>query len=265
MALPFDRYCMEITNQTDQLRAVIDGADLTTAVPTCPGWNVGQLARHIGGGQRWAAAAVQRRVQEPLPDDELEFRDLSLYVNEEPVELDFWLGVGAAQLAGALAAAGEGLPLWTPVPTMPTSDFYARRFANEVVVHRADATLALGKDYAVDAEVAADAIDEWLELGSLPVMFEHHPRTRELLGPGRTLHFHATDGLPDQHADWAIDLTGDVITWRRAAEDAAVTINGPLTELLLVIYRRRPLAEANIEILGDRELFEFWLDRVSFG
>lgn len=256
---------MEITTQTDELRAVIDGADLTTAVPTCPGWNVGQLARHVGGGQRWAAAAVQRRVQEPLPEDEFAFRKLSVYVDEDPADLDFWLGVGAAKLGGALAAAGEGLPLWTPVPTTATSDFYARRFTNEAVIHRADATLALGKDYGVDAAVAADAIDEWLELGSLPVMFEYHPHTRELLGPGRTLHFHATDASAEQQADWFIDLTGEVITWRRAAEPAAVTINGPLTELLLVIYRRRPLAEANVEVLGDGKLFEFWLDRVSFG
>jgi len=32
-----------------------------------------------------------------------------------------------------------------------------------------------------------------------------------------------------------------------------------------VIYRRRPVENADIEILGERELFDFWLDRVSFG
>lgn len=265
MALPFDRYVTEIVTQTDLLRAVIKDADLTTAVPTCPGWNVGQLARHVGGGQRWAAAAVQRRVQEPLAEDEFAFRDLSVYVNEDPAELDFWLGVGAAKLGGALAAAGSGLPLWTPVPITPTSDFYARRFTNEAIVHRADATLALGGDFAVHGELAADAIDEWFELGSLPIMFDYHPETRELLGPGRTLHFHATDQPEELHAEWVVDLTGTAITWRRAHEKAAVAIRGPLTELLLVIYRRRPLAEANVEILGDKEFFEFWLERVRFG
>ncbi|MFI6869818.1 maleylpyruvate isomerase family mycothiol-dependent enzyme [Nocardia sp. NPDC050406] len=267
MALPFDRYVMEIVTQTDLLRAVLQDADLTTAVPTCPGWNVGQLAHHVGGGQLWAAAAVQRRVQEPLPEDEFGFREPSGHPVEDPADLDFWLGASAAKLSGALAAAGPELPLWTPLPTTPTSDYYARRCTHEALVHRTDATLALGReaDLSVDPVVAADAIDEWLEFVSLPVLFEHYPEAREVLGEGRTLHFHATDTPEDLHAEWVVDLTGDTITWRRAHEKAAVAARGPLTELLLVIYRRRPLAEANVEVLGEGELLELWLERVRFG
>lgn len=85
---------------------------------------------------------------------------------------------------------------------------------------------------------------------------------RELLGPGRTPHLHATD-MPE--AEWVVDLTGDAITWRRAHEKAAVAVRGPLTELLLIIYRRRSARGDDIEILGDAELLDFWLDRVGFG
>ncbi|HEY2286560.1 MAG TPA: maleylpyruvate isomerase N-terminal domain-containing protein, partial [Streptosporangiaceae bacterium] len=53
--LSYDRCCAEIVAQTDLLRSALDGADLTVPVPSCPGWNVGQLARHLGGAQRWAA------------------------------------------------------------------------------------------------------------------------------------------------------------------------------------------------------------------
>ena len=60
-------------------------------------------------------------------------------------------------------------------------------------MHRADATLALGRAYALERDVAIDGVDEWMRLGSLPMHFELHPWMRELLGPGRTLHFHATD------------------------------------------------------------------------
>ncbi|MGH3782389.1 MAG: hypothetical protein ACRDRO_17655 [Pseudonocardiaceae bacterium] len=42
----YDRYCAEIVAQTDLLRCCIEGADLTVTVPSCPGWNVGQLLRH---------------------------------------------------------------------------------------------------------------------------------------------------------------------------------------------------------------------------
>ncbi|MCA1672397.1 MAG: hypothetical protein LC799_09405, partial [Actinobacteria bacterium] len=140
-----------------------------------------------------------------------------------------------------------------------------RRFAHETVIHRADATLAVGAKFTVDEEVALDAVDEWMELGSLPQLFEVHPEKRELLGPGRTLHFHATDTAPEAAAEWLIDLTGDAIVWRRAHEKAAVAVRGPLTGLLLVVYRRRPARSEGIEILGDAQLLDFWLERISFG
>lgn len=114
-------------------------------------------------------------------------------------------------------------------------------------------------------EVAVDAFDEWLELGSLPQLFDIHPEQRELLGPGRTLHFHATDTGPQARAEWLVDLTGETVVWRRAHEKAAVAVRGPLTELLLVLYRRRSPHSEGIEVLGDGQLLDFWQERVGFG
>jgi len=50
--LSYQRYCDEIGTQTGLARAAVAGADLTTPVPSCPGWNVGQLLRHLGGAHR---------------------------------------------------------------------------------------------------------------------------------------------------------------------------------------------------------------------
>jgi predicted lipid carrier protein YhbT len=86
---------------------------------------------------------------------------------------------------------------------------------------------------------------------------------RELLGPGRTVHLHATDTDADLHAEWVLDLTGDVITWRRAHEKSAVAVRGPITDLLLLIYRRR--SPDGFEVFGDGALLGFWLERVAFG
>jgi uncharacterized protein (TIGR03083 family) len=260
--LSYDRYCAEIVAQTDLLRSSIEGADLTVPVPSCPGWNVGQLLRHLGGAQRWAEATVRTRATQPLPDEH--FRDLSAYTDEDPDVLGPWLVEGAAQLADTLRGAGPDAQLWTPIPG-GTTTFYARRFAHETVIHRADATLAVGTKFTVDEDVALDALDEWMELGSLPMHFEIQPSMRELLGPGRTLHFHATDTAPEAAAEWLIDLTGNVIVWRRAHEKAAVAVRGPLIHLLLVIYKRRPARGEGIEILGDGQLLDFWLERVGFG
>lgn len=260
--LSHDRYCSEIVAQTDLLRTCIKEADLTVPVPTCPGWNVGQLLRHLGGGQRWAEEIVRTRATQPLPDEH--FRDLCAYTDEDPAVVGPWLAEGAGQLADTLRGAGPDTTLWTPVPG-GTASFYARRFAHESVIHRADATLAVGAEFTLDEDVAVDAVDEWMELGSLPLHFEVHPWMRELLGPGRTLHFHATDTTREVAAEWVIDLTGDAIGWRRAHEKSAVAVRGPLTDLLLVIYKRRSAHSEGVEILGDEQLLDFWLQRVGFG
>jgi hypothetical protein len=90
---------------------------------------------------------------------------------------------------------------------------------------------------------------------------DRDPRFRELLGPGRTLRLHASD----TGDDWLVDLTGDVIAWRRSAEPAAVTVDAPVTALLLVIYGRLTPDAAGAVVSGDRELLDFWLERVGFG
>ena len=51
----------------------------------------------------------------------------------------------------------------------------------------------------------------------------------------------------------------------RAHEKAAVAVRGPLTGLLLIVYRRRPARGESIEIIGDEQLLDFWLERVNFG
>jgi hypothetical protein len=38
---------------------------------------------------------------------------------------------------------------------------------------------------------------------------------------------------------------------------------GPVTELLLVLYRRLPVAA--VDVAGDEGLVDFWLERVGFG
>ncbi|GIJ47495.1 hypothetical protein Val02_43810 [Virgisporangium aliadipatigenens] len=254
--LTFDDHCAQIVAQTELLHATITGADLTVRVPSCPEWNLVQLLRHLGGGQHWAAEVVRTRATAP-PDDRY-FRDLS----PDPGGFSpAWLLENAASLAAALREAGPDAGMWTPVPG-GTAAFFARRFAHETLVHRADATLAVGAPLSVEESVAVDALDEWLELGSLPIMFEFHPRQRELLGPGRTIHLHATDA---PGAEWLIDLTGDVITWRRAHEKAAVAVRAPLTDLVMIVYRRVPVTAPGVAVFGDRDLLDFWLDRVAFG
>src|SRR5258708_3351664 len=260
--LSFDRYCSEIVAQTDLLTSAMAGADLTVPVPTCPGWTIGHLLRPLGGTQRHAEETVRTKATGQLPDQH--FPDLSAYTREDPALLPAWRAGGAKGPGDSRRAGGPGAQVWPRVPG-GTAAFSARRFTHETGIHRADATLAVGAEFTIDRRVAIDAIDEWMDLSSLPMHFEIHPWMRELLGPDRTLHFHATDTEPRAGAEWLVDLTGDAIAWRRAHEKAAVAVRGAVTDLLLIIHNRLPPDTDGIEILGDAKLLDFWLERVSFG
>lgn len=232
-SLSHDRYCDEIVAQTELLRAVLPGADLRASVPSCPGWTLNALLRHLGGAHRWIEATVAVPAETPPPEGEV--RQVTGYADSDPEELGRWLAEGAGALADTLRKAGPDAPAWTPIPDgSPTAAFHARRMAHETVLHRADAHLAIGAEFAVADDVATDGIDEWCALGSLPMMFDVHPGQRELLGPGRTL---LLDG---GRARWLIDLTGDLVDYRRApaGTTAAATVRGAPADLLLMIYRR---------------------------
>jgi uncharacterized protein (TIGR03083 family) len=252
----FDRHCNEIVAQAGLFADHLDGADVSAPVASCPGWNVSQLARHVDGGLRWARAIVADRADTPPPDTAL--RDLSQATADDADELAAGVRTAAAELAATLRAAGPDASMWCPVPG-GGSAFYARRFAHETAIHRADAALALGIDYVLPNFVAVDGVAEWLELGAMPFHFEVHPWMRELLGPGRTIGLHATD--TDDH--WVLDFTGEAIAWRHGDEETAAALRGPVTDLLLALYRRRPVA--SVDVLGDAELIDFWQERVAFG
>ncbi|GAA1777943.1 maleylpyruvate isomerase family mycothiol-dependent enzyme [Streptomonospora arabica] len=263
-----DRLCDRLVEQTRLLAAHLDGADLTLPVPTCPGWTLRNLVRHLWGGHRWAEETVRTRASEPLPagilrDVEDASADPSPAGAGDGAAAGAWLVEGAERLAATLRAAGPGARVWTPVPGA-RSGFYARRFAHESAVHRADAARALGIGFTLERASAIDAVDEWMELESLPMMLDVQPRKRELRGPGRVLAFEADGTAPAERPRWVVDLTGDALACGRGTGPAAVTVTGPPAELLLVLMRRRPAEGAGVAVEGDRALLDFWLERVAW-
>ncbi|UQI45250.1 maleylpyruvate isomerase family mycothiol-dependent enzyme [Streptomyces sp. HU2014] len=261
----YERHRWEILAQTDLLRSHLSGADPASPVPSCPGWDLGRLLRHLGATHRWAATVVRTRATRPVPDTEVNHPPER--PGEGPAELGAWLAEGAGQLADALRAAGPGAAVWTPGPG-GTSGFWARRMAYETAVHRADAALAVGVEFTLGAEAALDALDEWMEFGVLPEAVDPGPGTPGLLGPGRVLRFHATDAPAHAPGEWLVDLTGTSATWRRArpagiTADAAASVRGPLADLLLFVYRR-PVPAGRVEVTGDVPLLDLWRERTGF-
>ncbi|MEU9328563.1 maleylpyruvate isomerase family mycothiol-dependent enzyme [Streptomyces canus] len=258
--LAHDRYCDEIVHQVGLLRDVLtSGVDLSVTVPTCPEWSLEQLVRHTGGALRWVELMVRTRAQEELPEDQVPLGEGP----EDAGALDAWLAETGEMLVAALREAGPDAKVWSWAG-IPTSGFWARRMAHELTVHRADATLAAGQPYEVAPEIAADAIDEWLQIVEFAQRTMPDDESRELRGSGRSIHLHATDGTSEGW-EWMIELTEDVIVWRRGHEKATVALRGPLTAVMLAFYRRLPLDSPELEVLGERELLEFWLQRATFG
>ncbi|MFD5337248.1 maleylpyruvate isomerase family mycothiol-dependent enzyme [Streptomyces hawaiiensis] len=262
--LAHDRYCDEIAHQVGLLRSVVtSGAELSGTVPTCPDWSLEDLVRHMGGALRWVELMVRTRAQEEVPEEQVPGVEGPEGRGEAAV-LDAWLAETGDQVVAALRAAGPDAKVWGWAGTL-SSGFWARRMTHEITVHRADATLAAGLPYEVAPDVAADAIDEWLQIVAYVQRTEPHDVASELRGEGRSIHLHATDTGAGLNAEWVVELAEDGVRWRRGHEQATVALRGPLTSVLLAFYRRLPLDAQELEVLGERKLLEFWLERATFG
>ncbi|MGV0643615.1 maleylpyruvate isomerase family mycothiol-dependent enzyme [Mycolicibacterium sp. XJ2546] len=242
-----------LLEQTRAFGVLIRSADPSTPVPTCPEWTLKQLFRHVGRGSRWAAQIIAQRRMTPV--DPREVRDGK--PPDDPDGAIDWLNGGPRAVFAAVDRVGSER-VWTAAGPRPAG-WWVRRLLHEVAVHRADAALALGADYDLPAEVAADGISEWIELMSIKASRADAPLDR-----GRTMHLHATDDGLGPAGEWTVANAEDGVTWTHDHGKGDVALRGPAKDLLLAIMRRRSAADAGIEIFGDEAVWESWLQRTPF-
>ena len=259
-SLEYGRFCDEVVNQTGLLVATLEGADLSATVPTTPDWALSDLVRHIGGNLRSLETAV--RTGEAVADPERQIPGHGGPPGDDPADLFAWLSEAAGRCSATLGEAGPEVEaqLWTI--RWPTAA-WARRAAHDVLVHRADAAGTVGAPYTVAPDLAADALDEFLELVSSPLVARAAPDAEAGdPGPSGTIHLHATDTGPEVPAEWLVELASPTFTWRHGHEKATVAVRGPLADVLRVACRRLPPDADGIEVLGDRAVLDAWLERV---
>jgi uncharacterized protein (TIGR03083 family) len=251
-------YYAEIDASTAMLAVVVDSVDPGLAIPTCPDWTLRQLATHLGRTQRWATEIVKAR-----SDKFIEFRavpDGKLPADE--AERGRWLTAGATRLVGALREAGDD-QVWA-FDMMSPAGFWARRMSHEVMVHCADAHLAVGAQVAMPAELAADAIDEWLTVMS-KLAGGQPDRRLAALPPGRSLHVHATDPELGGRGEWLVThASDDVLHVTREHGTADVALTGPAAEVLLILLGRLPVSRQSVHVYGDAALLNLWLKDITF-
>ena len=246
--LPYDANASVRTDGVGFLEIVADHG-LDRPVASCPGWNLGDLAWHLGGvWDFWSRIVSEgittiegvRAIEQPRrPSDDL---------------LLDWVTAAHTAVFSALARAGDDTEVWTWTGTNQPEIWVERRMAQETAMHRWDAAHAVGVPFEIPAAVAADGIDEFLswfasrrvDEGTKPV--------------GGSVHLHCTDTDLAEGADtfapvngeWLVtrlDESGIEFTREHAKGDAAV--RGNANDLLLWLWRR---PEGRVEILGDTDV-----------
>ena len=256
------RYAEALLEQAEQLVGLLDGADLSRRVPTCPDWDVRRLVEHIGQAHRHGARMVETRAEGP-PDYSGAPRPT---LPDDPAERARWLREGAARVVDAVRSAGPDEPVWNFSGGDPRAAFWLRRMCHETAVHRADAAIALDAPYEVAPDVAADAISEWLSLVTSPGLVAFRPeQAAALRGSGETLHLHATDSPSlGEAGEWLIRRGPEAVTWEHGHQKGDVAVRGLAKDLLQVILGRIGPGDERLQVFGDPALLDHWVAHATF-
>jgi uncharacterized protein (TIGR03083 family) len=209
-----------------RLRGVVPDS-LAAPVPTCPGWTVADLTRHVGEVYLHKTLAM-RDGAEPgtFPPQGL--------ADEEPVAL---LDRTYAGLRAEFAARKPEDPAGSWYTPDQTVGFWIRRMAQETVIHRIDAELGAGQPVApVPADLAMDGIDELLKVFVAFSVAEWGDYFTDVLGGSGRSYAVRTDG-----AAWRVRTGPGRFEVADGPGDgpADVTVSGPPEAVLRWLWNRQ--------------------------
>jgi uncharacterized protein (TIGR03083 family) len=156
MSMPPDRaaFFLDCLRADSARLAEVARMGLAADVPSCPGWTVEDVVRHVSVVYLHKIEAIRRNARpEPWPPPDLADRDAFELYDE-----------ASARLMAELEQVGPDVPSWTFWPDDQTSGFWFRRMAQETAVHRVDAELAHEVVTPIDRSLALDGIDEVLRI-----------------------------------------------------------------------------------------------------
>jgi uncharacterized protein (TIGR03083 family) len=218
----------------------VAGRGLDAAVPSCPGWTVTDLVRHVAEVYLHKAECIRTGVKPSTWPPDLS--------GEEPLPL---LDRAYAELVEQLASDPSS-PAYTWYGPDQTVGFWVRRMAQETVIHRVDAELAAGEPVAsIPADLAVDGIDEVLDLflayDTQEYSAEFGPALAE--SDGRTMAVHSGD------ARWSVRPTpAGVLVSRDVADEPGAFVDGDPQGVLLWLWGR--VGDDAVKINGDEGLID---------
>jgi len=234
-------------------------AGLTAEVPPCPGWQAGDLLRHLAYVHSWAATHV-REQREKLIDEASEADILS--GGPPDGELFASYRDGHADLVRTLRVADPGVKCATFLPAPSPLAFWARRQAHETAIHRFDAQLAAARAKATATDTATatpspldafdpgfadDGVDE-LVMG-FAAGRRYTPNSTE-----QTLAIKATDTA----GRWHIRIADGRRRVERGDHPADCVLKGPAAGLYALLWNRADSGAAQVAAKGDPGILDIW-------
>jgi len=162
-------YLSSIESESVRFREVLADADPAAPVPSCPAWQAFDLLHHLTEVQaHWAWVVLNRPKS---PEDRPEDGRAASYADQLAA-----FDQASATLVSALRDADPADPAWTWSDDH-TVGFILRRQAHEALIHRLDAELTAGQVTDLDPALAADGVDEVLDVmyGGCPDWGEFSP------------------------------------------------------------------------------------------
>lgn len=249
--LPHADHLRHLRTESARFRAAIADCDPDARVPSCPDWSAADLLGHLAAVQHFWATIVEQR---PVGPEDLE-------EPERPPTYDgllAWFDEHSARLLAALAAADPAEPAWTWADDQ-TVGFIFRRQAHEALIHRLDAELASGSVTPLDPALAADGVDE-----ALDVMFGGKPPWGSFAASGDHVRVDLTDrgecvwvqlgrftGTRPEGGEVDVD---DIVVVADPGRDADAVVSGTAGAVDAWLWRR--VDEAEVTAAGSREVYE---------
>ena len=233
-----DRYLECLGADYARLLAVVPG-HLAAAVPTCPGWTVADLTRHVGSVYLHKRTAMRDGAEpDDWPPPEL--------ADQEPLAL---LERAYAALLAEFALHQPADHAGTWYHPDQTVGFWGRRMAQETVIHRIDAELGAGQPVApIPDDLAVDGCDELLKVFLAYSVAEWGGYFTDLLAasPGRSYTV-STEG-----AAWRVRSGPGLLTVEDGDGPADMTVSGPPSAVLRWLWNREG-ADSGVTVDGPAE------------
>jgi uncharacterized protein (TIGR03083 family) len=230
-------YATHVRADGRRLADVAEG-HLAAPVPSCPEWTVADLVFHVGEVHWfWRQIAGQRATEMP---------ELVRPKAPEGEALVPWLRDEVAQVTSVLEHADPSDPIWTWTDQRDDIGWIQRRMAQETAVHRWDGEAAVGTTTPIDAALAIDGIDEFLDVFLIPYA------QRSPAG-GATVHLHCTDGP----GEWLVTMDDGAVSVSREHGKGDAAVRGSASDLLLLLWRR--VSPDQLEVFGDRATLDRFL------